>query len=140
MEVMIIRLGQVNCNTLNIRKSPSTSAPRWNGPWPKNRIALITSYSPGWYQTLYRGEPAFVSAPLLTLLDTPVPDSIPDRMINYGRTGSWPNEFSLLQWLYRSLVSSLRGLARHACRNAPGHDPEYFKLRQRHDLVCKRSP
>ena len=55
MGVMIIRFGQVNCNNLNTRIFPSTSAPRWNSLWPQNHIALITSYSPGWYQTLYRG-------------------------------------------------------------------------------------
>ena len=52
--MFLIRLGNVNRANLNIRKSPSTSASRWNGLWPQNHIALITSYSPGWYQTLYR--------------------------------------------------------------------------------------
>ena len=85
--------GQVTSSSLNVRKQPSLSAPLWNYPWPLNRIALVKPAVDGWYETLYRGDPAYVSAQYIDLLDEPVPDSIVDRMLfmaipELGRTNS----------------------------------------------------
>ena len=85
--------GQVTSSSLNVRKQPSLSAPLWNYPWPLNRIALVKPAVDGWYETLYRGNPAYVSAQYIDLLDEPVPDSIVDRMLflavpELGRTNS----------------------------------------------------
>lgn len=85
--------GQVTSSSLNVRKQPSLSAPLWNYPWPLNRIALVKPAVDGWYETLYRGEPAYVSAQYIDLLDEAVPDSIVERMLfmavpELGRTNS----------------------------------------------------
>lgn len=85
--------GQVTSSSLNVRKQPSLSAPLWNYPWPLNRIALVKPAVDGWYETLYRGDPAYVSAQYIDLLDEPVPDSIVERMLfmavpELGRTNS----------------------------------------------------
>jgi len=73
--------GQVTSSSLNVRKQPSLSAPLWNNTWPLNRIALVKPSLDGWYETLYRGEQAFVSARYIELLPDPVPDSLVERMM-----------------------------------------------------------
>ena len=85
--------GQVTSSSLNVRKRPSFSASLWNYPWPLNRIVLVKPAVDGWYETLYRGCPAYVSAQYIDLLDEPVPDNIVDRMLfmavpELGRTNS----------------------------------------------------
>lgn len=72
--------GKVLSSSLNVRKSPSLSASRWDGVWSLNRIALIKQSIEGWYETLYRGEPAFVKAEFVQLLPERVPESIVERM------------------------------------------------------------
>ena len=73
--------GQVTSSSLNVRKQPSLSAALWNNVWPLDRIALVKPAVDGWYETLYRGEPAYVSSQYIDLLDEPVPDSIVERML-----------------------------------------------------------
>ena len=85
--------GQVTSSSLNVRKQPSLSAPLWNYYWPLNRIALVKPAVDGWYETLYRGEAAYVSAQHIDLLDNAVPNNIVDRMLfmavpELGRTNS----------------------------------------------------
>lgn len=85
--------GQVTSSSLNVRKQPSLSAPLWNYYWPLNRIALVKPAVDGWYETLYRGEAAYVSAQYIELLDNAVPNNIVDRMLfmavpELGRTNS----------------------------------------------------
>lgn len=76
------RYGQVKSNALNVRREPSSKARRWNNVWPMNRIVLVKPCSvDGWYETLYRGEPAYVMAEFIKLLDAPVPASIVERML-----------------------------------------------------------
>ena len=103
--------GRVTSNALNVRKAPSTSAALWNNVWPLNRIALIKPSETGWYETLYRGEAAYVSVNLIEQLTDPVPDSIVARMLTMavpelGRnnsvyfndyTGEWCHRFA--DWL-----------------------------------------
>ena len=72
--------GRVLSSSLNVRKALSLSASRWDGVWPLNRIALIKASIAGWYETLYRGEPAFVKAEFVQLLPDPVPENIVERM------------------------------------------------------------
>ena len=65
------RSGQVKSNALNVRREPSRKARRWNNVWPMNRLVLVKPCSvDGWYETLYRGEPAYVMAEFIKLLDT----------------------------------------------------------------------
>ena len=73
--------GQVNVNELNVRKQPSTSATLWHDVWPLNRIVLIKDADAGWYESLYRGQTAYVSSNFITVLDTPVHANIVDRML-----------------------------------------------------------
>ena len=76
------RYGQVKSNALNVRREPSRKARRWNNVWPMNRLVLVKPCAvDGWYETLYRGEPAYVMAEFIQLLDEPVPENIVDRMI-----------------------------------------------------------
>lgn len=76
------RYGQVKSNALNVRREPSRKARRWNNVWPMNRLVLVKPCSvDGWYETLYRGEPAYVMAEFIKLLDEAVPDSIVERML-----------------------------------------------------------
>ena len=103
--------GIVKSTALNVRKQPSLSAERWNNVWPLHRIALIKQASAGWYETLYRGEPAYVSAAYIELMDQPVPDSIVTRMMDMaipelgrsnsiyfnGYGGKWCHRFA--DWL-----------------------------------------
>lgn len=103
--------GKVTADPLNVRRRPSTSAARWNSPWPKGRIALIKPCVDGWYQTLYRGETAYVSAQYVHPLAVDVSDSLVDRMqymaaAEIGRsdsryfngyTGAWCHRFA--DWL-----------------------------------------
>ena len=78
---MSTQYGIVTGGALNLRKAPSTRAARWNNVWPRGRIALVKPAVAGWYETLYRGDAAFVSAAYLTPLSAPaVPDSIVARM------------------------------------------------------------
>lgn len=42
--------GMTTSDKLNIRKSPSLTAQRWNNIWPINRIALIKVKDEDWYQ------------------------------------------------------------------------------------------
>lgn len=72
--------GKVLSSSLNVRKSPSLSASHWDGVWPMNRISLIKPSIEGWYETLYRGEPAFVKAEFVQLFPKRVPESIVERM------------------------------------------------------------
>lgn len=67
--------GRVTSNTLNVRKAPGTSSACWNHVWPKDRIALIKTIpdTPGWYETLYRGEAAYVSGQHIAMLGEEVP-------------------------------------------------------------------
>ena len=103
--------GRVTSSTLNVRKQPSLSASLWNDVWPMNRIALIKPSVNGWYETLYRGQPAYVYAQHIDLLDDQVPDNIVDRMMFLaqpelgrtnsvyfnGYTGNWCHRFA--DWL-----------------------------------------
>lgn len=76
------RYGQVKSNALNVRREPSRKARRWNNVWPMNRLVLVKPGGVnGWYETLYRGEPAYVMAEFIKLLDDPVPNSIVERMM-----------------------------------------------------------
>lgn len=76
------RYGQVKSNALNVRREPSRKARRWNNVWPMNRLVLVKPCGvAGWYETLYRGEPAYVMAKFIKLLDEPMPDSIVERMM-----------------------------------------------------------
>ena len=84
---------QINSPSLNVRKAPSLSATRYNAPWPINRIAIVTPSTFDWYETTYRGLPAFISAKYVSILPDPVPSFIPDRlefiaMQELGRTNS----------------------------------------------------
>lgn len=103
--------GKVTADPLNVRRRPSTSAARWNGPWPKGRIALIKPSVAGWYETRYRGEVAYVSSQHVLPLAVDVSDSPVDRMqymaaseigrsdSRYfnGYTGAWCHRFT--DWL-----------------------------------------
>ena len=104
--------GITTTNALNIRKAPSLSAQRWNNVWPVARVALIkTIYTPDWYETIYRGQKAYVSAKYMDLLPDQVHESIPDRMMYMaqaelgrsksiyfnGYTGAWCHRFA--DWL-----------------------------------------
>ena len=105
------KYGIVKSTALNVRKQPSLSAERWNNVWPLHRIALVKQASAGWYETLYRGEPAYVSAAYIELMDQPVPDSIVTRMMDMvgpelgrsnaiyfnGYGGKWCHRFA--DWL-----------------------------------------
>ena len=76
------RYGQVKSNALNVRREPSRQARRWNNVWPMNRLVLVKPCDvDGWYETLYRGERAYVMAEFIKLLDAPVPASIVERML-----------------------------------------------------------
>lgn len=76
--------GRVTTNSLNVRKAPGTSADRWNDVWPIDRIALVKPATTGWYETLYRGEAAYVSADFIDPITAPtVPDSMGERMMYY---------------------------------------------------------
>lgn len=104
--------GQVKSNALNVRRAPSTSARRWNNVWPMNRLVLVKPYTvDGWYETLYRGESAYVMAKFIKLLDESMPESIVDRMLFMvtpelgrdnviyfnGYSGEWCHRFA--DWL-----------------------------------------
>lgn len=103
--------GKVTADSLNVRRRPNTSATRWNGSWPKGRIALIRPSTTGWYETIYRGDPAFVSAEYILLLAAEPSNSIVDRMLYMaasevgrnnsryfnGYTGQWCHRFA--DWL-----------------------------------------
>ena len=78
----IWRYGQVKSNALNVRREPSRRARRWNNVWPMNRLVLVKPCSvDGWYETLYRGETAYVMSEFIKLLDETVPNSIVERML-----------------------------------------------------------
>ena len=103
--------GQVNVNELNVRRQPSTSADRWNDVWPRNRIVLIKEATDGWYESLYRGQPAYVVKDYINVLSTPVHSGIVERMlfmvtpelgrddVTYfnGYSGEWCHRFA--DWL-----------------------------------------
>lgn len=103
--------GRVGVDVLNIRRAPGTSAARWNGPWPKGRIALISPSMAGWHETLYRGDVAYVSAEYILPLAAEPSNSIVDRMLYMaaaeigrrnsryfnGYTGQWCHRFA--DWL-----------------------------------------
>ena len=103
--------GKVTVNPLNVRKGPSTAISRWNSTWPKGRIALIRPSTTGWYETIYRGDPAFVSAEYILLLAAEPSKSIVERMLYMaapevgrnnsryfnGYTGQWCHRFA--DWL-----------------------------------------
>lgn len=81
------RYGQVKSNALNVRREPSRKARRWNNVWPMNRLVLVKPCGvDGWYETLYRGEPAYVMAEFINLVDEPVPNSIVERMLFMAKT------------------------------------------------------
>ena len=104
--------GRVTAEALNLRKSPSRKAARWNNVWPKDRIALIRpSFQDGWYETIYRGQRAFTMADYIEVLPMAVPDSIIERMLFMsepelgrnrsiyfnGYNGAWCHRFA--DWL-----------------------------------------
>lgn len=103
--------GQTIIDDLNIRKEPRRSAIRWNNVWPEKRIALMKPVNENWFETLYRGEQAFVLAEFITLLDCEVPADIVQRMLYMvkpeigrvnsvyfnGYTGQWCHRFA--DWL-----------------------------------------
>lgn len=103
--------GKVTIDPLNVRRSPSISAVRWNGSWPKGRIALIKQSTAGWYETLYRGDTAYVSAEFILPLAAEPSNSLVDRMVYMaapevgrsnsryfnGYTGQWCHRFA--DWL-----------------------------------------
>lgn len=103
--------GKIRVDTLNVRRNPSTSAPRWNGQWPKGRIVLIRDCVTGWYETIYRGDTAYVSAEYILTLAAEPSNSIVDRMLYMaapevgrsnsryfnGYTGQWCHRFA--DWL-----------------------------------------
>lgn len=103
--------GQTIMDDLNIRREPRRSAARWNNVWPEKRIALVKRVNEDWYETLYRGEQAFVSAEFINLLDCEVPLDIVQRMLYMvkpeigrvnsvyfnGYTGQWCHRFA--DWL-----------------------------------------
>ena len=112
MDLINWHYGKTTTNALNIRKAPSLSAQRWNNVWPVARIALIkTTYTPDWYETIYRGQKAYVSAKYMDLLSDQVHESIPDRMMYMaqaelgrsksiyfnGYNGAWCHRFA--DWL-----------------------------------------
>lgn len=79
---MTWRYGQVKRNALHVRREPSWKARRWNNVWPMNRLVLVKPCAvDGWYETLYRGEPAYVMADFIKLLDEAVPENIVERMM-----------------------------------------------------------
>lgn len=103
--------GNTITEDLNIRRRPGRSAARWNNVWPNNRIAIVKYVNENWYETLYRGEQAFVSAEFINLLDCEVPSDIVQRMLYMakpeigrvnsvyfnGYTGQWCHRFA--DWL-----------------------------------------
>lgn len=105
------KYGQATVNDLNIRRQPNKKATRWNNVWPENRIAIMMPVNENWFETLYRGEQAFVSAEFITLLDCEVPADIVQRMLYMvkpeigrvnpvyfnGYTGQWCHRFA--DWL-----------------------------------------
>ena len=85
--------GQVKSNALNVRREPSRKARRWNNVWPMNRLVLVKPCDvDGWYETIYRGERAYVMAAFIKLLDAPVPDSIVERMLFMAETEKGRNK------------------------------------------------
>ncbi len=107
-ELVFVR---VTSHSLNVRKEPDGHAARWNASWPINRIAVAKAVNAAWYETTYRGEPAFVSADYVQPLPDPVPDDIVQRMlfvakpelgrdnVRYfnGYSGAWCHRFA--DWL-----------------------------------------
>ena len=103
--------GQVNVNELNVRRQPSISAKRWNSVWPIHRIVLIKDAASEWYESLYRGEPAYIAKRYINTLKTPVHSNIVDRMLFMampelgrnkaayfnGYSGEWCHRFA--DWL-----------------------------------------
>ena len=103
--------GQVKSNALNVRRQPSISAKRWNSVWPIHRIVLIKDAAPEWYESLYRGEPAYIAKRYINTLKTPVHSNIVDRMLFMaapelgrnnaayfnGYSGEWCHRFA--DWL-----------------------------------------
>lgn len=76
------RYGQVKSNALNVRREPSRKARRWNNVWPMNRLVLVKPCGvDGWYETLYRGEAAYVMMEFIKLLDEPVSENIVERIM-----------------------------------------------------------
>ena len=109
--------GQVNVNELNVRRQPSISAKRWNSVWPIHRIVLIKDAAPEWYESLYRGEPAYIAKRHINTLKTPVHSNIVDRMLFMampelgrnnaayfnGYSGEWCHRFA--DWLAMNSLS-----------------------------------
>ena len=105
------RYGQVNVNELNVRRRPLISAARWNNVWPRGRIILIKDANAEWYESLYRGQAAYIAKEFITILNTRVHDDIVQRMMfmaaaelhrndaKYfnGYTGEWCHRFA--DWL-----------------------------------------
>ena len=105
------KYGIVLSEALNVRKQPCLSAERWNGVWPLHRIALVKPVTADWYETIYRGEPAYVSATFIATINQPLPASIVTRMMKIaiseigrsnssyfnGYGGKWYHRFA--DWL-----------------------------------------
>lgn len=103
--------GQVSANELTVRRLPSVSAASWHNVWPRNRIVLIREAVKGWYESLYRGQAAYVSKDYINVLNTPVHANIVERMLfmvtpelgrNHaayfnGYSGEWCHRFA--DWL-----------------------------------------
>lgn len=53
---------KTNASTVNVRNAPSTTTGELTPfPWPQNRLAVVKSSEDSeWYETVYRGEPAYV--------------------------------------------------------------------------------
>ena len=84
--MMAWQYGQVRSNALNVRREPSRKARRWNNVWPMNRVILVKPCAvDGWYETLYRGEPAYVMVDFIKLIDELVPENIVERMMFMAR-------------------------------------------------------
>ena len=116
--------GQVNSPALNVRKQPSLSAIRWDGYWPIRRIILVKPAAEEWYETLYRGEKAFISAKYIHLLPDQVSANIVERM-NFMAVPELGRDNSIyFQWLRRKMVSSVRGLVDDECGHAQRAHPQ----------------
>ena len=70
---MVWQYETVKSNALNVHREPGGKIRHWNNMWPMNRLMLVElCVVCGWYETLYRGEPAYVMADFIKLLNESV--------------------------------------------------------------------